>query len=95
VGAFGGFLTGSVTISNIMFGNFLSTAASAFGIESAKILALALVGGAAGNMIGLADILSAESVVGLKNKEREVLKGVIATCVIYIFLTGVAGMIIV
>jgi lactate permease len=95
VGAFGGFLTGSVTISNIMFGNFLSTAASAFGIESAKILALALVGGAAGNMIGLADILSAESVVGLKNKERDVLKGVIATCVIYVFLTGVAGMIIV
>jgi lactate permease len=95
VGAFGGFLTGSVTISNIMFGNFLSTAAFALQITHVKILALSLVGGAAGNMIGLADILSAESVVGLKNKEREVLKGVIVTCLIYVILTGIVGLIIV
>ena len=95
VGAFGGFLTGSVTISNIMFGNFLTTASFALGIASAKILALALVGGAAGNMIGLADILAAESVVGLKNKERAVLKGVIIPCLIYVALAGIIGMIIV
>lgn len=95
VGAFGGFLTGSVTVSNIMFGNFLSMAAFALGITPAKILALALVGGAAGNMIGLADILAAESVIDLKNKEREVLKGVIATCLIYVVLTGIVGLIIV
>lgn len=95
VGAFGGFLTGSVTISNIMFGNFLSTASLALNIAHAKILALSIVGAGAGNMIGLADILSAESVVGIKNKEIKILKGIIITCLIYVILTGLVGMIIV
>jgi len=92
VGAFGSFLTGSVTISNLMFGNFLAVAARDLGFGVDKILALAVVGGAAGNMIALADILAAETVVGLKHKEREVLKGVIFPCLIYVVLIGLVGM---
>lgn len=92
VGAFGSFLTGSVTISNLMFGNFLAVAAKDLGFGVDKILALTLVGGAAGNMVALADIMAAEAVVGLKNEERKVLKGVIIPCVIYIGLVGLTGM---
>jgi lactate permease len=94
VGAFGSFLTGSATVSNLMFGNFLATAAQDIGFSVDKILALALVGGAAGNMIALADIIAAEAVVGLKNQERKILKGVIIPCMIYIGLVGLAGMLI-
>ena len=92
VGAFGSFLTGSITVSNLMFGNFLASAARDLGLSIDKILALALVGGAAGNMIALADIMAAEAVVGLKNEERTILKGVIIPCAIYVILVGVAGL---
>ncbi len=95
VGAFGSFLTGSATVSNLMFGNFLAAAARDLGFSVDKILALALVGGAAGNMIALADIIAAEAVVGLKNEERKVLKGVIVPCAIYILLIGVTGLLLV
>jgi lactate permease len=92
VGGFGGFLTGSITVSNLMFGNFLAVAAKELGFGVDKILALALVGAAAGNMIALADIMAAEAVVGLKNEERTVLKGVIVPCIIYILLVGAIGL---
>jgi lactate permease len=91
ISAFGCFLTGSATVSNIMFGRFLEFASQAMNMDSAKILALALVGGSAGNMIGLADILAAEVVVGLKNQERAVLRGVIVPCLVYLLLVAAIG----
>jgi len=94
VGAFGSFLTGSATISNIMFGNFLNTASQIMNMNTAKILALELVGAAAGNMIALADIIAAEAVVGLRNKTRYVLKGVIIPCLIYIIIVGLVGLLV-
>ncbi|MEI6288695.1 MAG: L-lactate permease [bacterium] len=94
IGAFGSFVTGSATISNIMFGNFISIASTAMNFDVSKILALSVVGAAAGNMIALADILSAEAVVGLKNNERHVLRGVIVPCLIYLFLLGIIGVFI-
>lgn len=95
VGAFGSFLTGSATISNLMFGNFLGVSAGQLGFSVDKILALTVVGGAAGNMIALGDIITAETVVGLKNNERNVLRGVIMPCLIYILLVGLIGLLFV
>ena len=94
IGAFGSFITGSVTISNLMFGNIVSLAAIELNKNVSIILALTLVGAAAGNMIALADIISAESVVGLKNKERTVIKGVIVPCLFYLTMTGIVGLLI-
>ena len=94
VGAFGSFLTGSATVSNLMFGNFLALAAKSLGFAVDKILALALVGAAAGNMIALADIIAAEAVVGLKNEESKILRGVIIPCAIYVILIGIVGLIL-
>ena len=92
VGAFGGFMTGSVTVSNIMFGTLFSTAATNLGMSVTVILALAVVGAAAGNMIALADILTAEAVVGEKNAERQILKGVFIPCLTYLVLVGLIGL---
>lgn len=92
IGAFGSFITGSATISNLMFGNFLKIASEVMKFNFNYILALELVGAAAGNMIALADILSAETVVGLKHEERKILKGVILPCLIYVLLVGIAGL---
>jgi lactate permease len=95
IGMFGSFLTGSATLSNIMFGNLLNTASLAMGMSGAIILALGLSGAAAGNMIALADIIVAEAVVGMRNKTKEVLKKVIVPCLIYVVLVGLIGLLVV
>ncbi|PIP69105.1 hypothetical protein COW91_01185 [Candidatus Nomurabacteria bacterium CG22_combo_CG10-13_8_21_14_all_32_8] len=94
VGAFGAFMTGSVTISNIMFGNFFNTASLNLGFNQAIILSLLVVGAAAGNMVALADILAAEAVARVKNYERKILKGVIVPCLIYLSLVALIGFLI-
>jgi lactate permease len=91
LGAFGSFITGSATVANIMFGKILFDAATAMSLETAKILALCLVGGAAGNMIALADVITAETVVGLKNRERTLIWFLIIPCLLYILLSGLIG----
>jgi lactate permease len=94
IGSFGAFMTGSVTISNIMFGNLFNIASINLSLNTSIVLALGVVGAAAGNMIALADILTAEAVTGLKNSEVKVLKGVIVPCLIYLFIVGFIGLIV-
>ena len=57
----------------------------------AIILSMQMVGAAAGNMIALADVLPALAVVGLKNKEVEVIKKVLIPCLIYTILAAFDG----
>jgi len=94
IGAFGGFITGSVTVSNILFGNLFHTASLGLHFNSEVILSLGVVGAAAGNMIALADILTAEAVAGVKNSERQILKGVFIHCLIYLGLVGLIGILL-
>ena len=94
VGAFGSFITGSATISNIMFGNFFAVASANLNLNLGIILSLGVVGGAAGNMMALADILAAEAVAKVKNQEVQIIKGVLVPCLTYVILLGILGMII-
>jgi lactate permease len=94
IGAFGAFMTGSVTVSNIMFGHLFNMASINLHLNTSIILSLGVVGAAAGNMIALADILTAEAVTGMKNSEVEVLKGVIVPCLIYLTILGIIGIMI-
>lgn len=91
IGAFGSFLTGSATVSNLMFGSILQNSSQLLGLNTAIILSMQMVGAAAGNMIALADVLPALAVVGLKNKEVEVIKKVLIPCLIYTILAAFAG----
>jgi lactate permease len=92
IGAFGAFITGSVTVSNILFGNLFYTAAVGLNLNPQSVLSLGVVGAAAGNMVALSDILTAEAVVRVKNQEREILKGVFIPCMVYLILVGLIGM---
>jgi len=95
IGAFGSFITGSATISNIMFGNFFDTAGRVLGLDISTLLSLGVVGASAGNMIALADMLAGEAVVGVKNQERQILKGVFIPCTTYLVLVGIIGMLMI
>ncbi|HLP86676.1 MAG TPA: L-lactate permease [Candidatus Paceibacterota bacterium] len=94
IGAFGSFITGSVTISNIMFGNFFYVAATNLNFNPEVIMSLGVVGAATGNMLALSDILAAEAVAGVKNFETHIFKGVIIPCITCLLLIGILGIII-
>ncbi len=91
-GAFGSFMTGSVTTSNVLFGTLFHTASTNMGFNSQIILALLVVGAGLGNMIAMADILTAEAVIGEKNAERKIIKAVIVPCLICLVIVGLFGM---
>src|SRR5699024_11815389 len=72
IGAMGAFIAGSNTISNMMFSYFQWSTASQIGLSTdlaAQVVALQAIGGAAGNMISVHNVVAACAVVGLVNKE--------------------------
>lgn len=93
-GAFGSFMTGSVTTSNVLFGTLFNTASLGIGMNSQIILALLVVGAGLGNMIAMADILTAEAVIGVKNQERIIIKAVIIPCLTCLILVGMLGLLL-
>lgn len=86
VGAFGSFITGSVTTSNVMFGSIFEMASISAGLNTQVVLASLVVGAGLGNMIALADILTAEAVIGKRGFERKIVSKVIGPCLICLLI---------
>ena len=91
IGAFGAFIAGSATVSTLLFGKFQFLAAQNLGLDTAKILALQLVGAGIGNMVALTNVVAAQATVKLHHKEREILKFTVVPCLIYLILAGLFG----
>lgn len=92
VGAFGAFLAGSATVSNLLFGPLQAQAAESVGYAPQWILALQLVGAGAGNMIALPNLLAVEAAVGLRDQEAKLLRRLALPCGAYLMLAGIVGM---
>lgn len=65
LGALGSFLTGSATVSNLLFGPLQVQISSKLSLDQDLILALQLSGGAMGNMVSLLNIISVEGALGV------------------------------
>lgn len=94
VGALGAFIAGSNTVSNMMFSYFQFSTASQIGLgtDSASIVvALQAIGGAAGNMISVHNVVAAAAVVGLLNREGEVIRKTLVPMVFYVIQAGLIG----
>ena len=74
VGGLGAFITGSNTVSNMLFGLFQWDLAQQIETSRLIILATQVAGGAAGNMICINNIVAVTAVVGLANREGEIFK---------------------
>ncbi len=74
LGALGSFFAGSATISNLTFGGIQSAIAAETGVPVATLLALQSAGAAMGNMICIHNIVAVCAVLGLANREGEILK---------------------
>lgn len=67
IGVLGAFMTGSTTVSNVIFGPVQYSAAGILSVEPEQILALQLAGASLGNAVCLFNIIAAAAVVGIDN----------------------------
>lgn len=86
IGVLGAFMTGSTTVSNLIFGPVQYTAAQTLGYSSSLILGLQLAGGSLGNAVCLFNIIAAASVAEVRDYRgilrRNLLPVLLATLVI-------------
>ena len=88
IGGLGAFIAGSNTVSNMMFSSFQFNVGSQIGVDSTWIVALQAVGGAAGNMICVHNVVAASAVVGLLGKEGIVIRKTLFPFAYYALLAG-------
>ena len=91
IGAMGAFIAGSNTFSNMMFSLFQFATALKTGMTPGVIVALQAVGGAAGNMICVHNVVAASAVVGLLGKEGPLIRKTIIPMTYYLFMAGALG----
>ncbi|WP_074733397.1 L-lactate permease [Halobacillus karajensis] len=91
IGALGAFVAGSNTISNMMFSLFQFGTATNAGINPSLIVALQAVGGAAGNMICVHNVVAASAAAGLIGKEGELIRKTLIPTIYYVFFAGGIG----
>lgn len=94
LGALGAFFSGSNTIANLTFGGVQLSAAQNLGVSPVPFLALQNIGGAAGNMISISNIIAGGSVLGLVNKEGIILKKTILPLLVYCGVAGLLGLLL-
>ncbi|MGM0419957.1 MAG: L-lactate permease [Bacillota bacterium] len=88
VGILGAFISGSNTVSNIMFGGFQYETAVASGVEIIPTLSLQSAGGSAGNMICIHNVVAALTTVGLVGKEGLAIRKTIVVSLLYGLFIG-------
>ncbi len=93
LGAFGSFVAGSVTVSNMIFGAAQASAAQAVGYPAMVILALQLIGATAGNTISIPNIMAAQAAGDMSGNENEILRAVLPWVATYLALVIVLGLV--
>lgn len=91
IGGIGAFIAGSNTVSNMMFALFQYDVGSQIGVDPTWVVALQAVGGAAGNMICVHNVVAAAAVVGLVGKEGTVIRKTLLPFLYYALLLGALG----
>ncbi|KUO52933.1 MAG: lactate permease [Desulfitibacter sp. BRH_c19] len=91
IGALGAFIAGSNTVSNMMFSLFQHGVATEIGVSGATVVALQAVGGAAGNMICVHNVVAACATVGLVGVEGKLIRWALIPMTYYLIATGILG----
>lgn len=94
VGELGSFIAGSATVSAITFSPVQLEIASTYGLNENLILSLGLLGGAAGNMICVHNVVSVATVVNATGEEGNIIKKTVFPALIYALIVGLAAIII-
>ncbi|TKW65548.1 MAG: L-lactate permease [Paracoccus denitrificans] len=95
IGAMGAFVAGSNTISNMMFSLFQFSTAQQIGLGAAgagTVVALQAIGGAAGNMICVHNVVAASATVGLTDREGALIRKTLIPMGYYVVQGGLIGL---
>ncbi len=95
IGGLGSFVAGSNTVSNMMFSLFQFGVGERIGVDPSWVVALQVVGGSAGNMICVHNVVAASAVVGLIGKEGAIIRLTLLPFFYYALLPGSLGYLIV
>ncbi|MDE2660138.1 MAG: L-lactate permease [Acidobacteriota bacterium] len=91
IGGLGAFVAGSNTVSNMMFSLFQFGVGERLAVDPGWVVALQAVGGAAGNMICVHNVVAASAVVGLVGREGAVIRRTLVPFVYYALVPGALG----
>jgi len=94
IGAFGAFIAGSNTVSDILFGLFQFEAAQQIGAPTQIVVAAQAVGGAIGNLVAIHNVVAALTVVGLIGEEGRVIRLEMIPVLYYGVATGVVTLVL-
>ena len=95
IGGIGAAVAGSNTVSNMMFSLFQFEMGERIAVDPTWIVSLQAVGGAAGNMICVHNVVATSAVVGLLGREGAVIRMTVIPFVYYALLPGSVGYLIV
>lgn len=88
VGGLGAFITGSNTVSDLLFGEFQWGVAQKLELSRSILVASQVVGGAVGNMVCIHNIVAASAVVGLSGYEGLILRRTVWPFLLYSTVVG-------
>jgi len=89
IGVLGAFVSGSNTVSNILFASLQFETASILGMPEVLIVALQVIGGSVGNMICVNNVVAACATVGAIGVEGKIIKRNTITTIIYCIIAAV------
>lgn len=91
VGGLGAFITGSNTVSDLLFAEFQWGVATQLDLPRQIIVAAQAVGGGMGNMICIHNIVAVCAVVGLSGMEGQILKRTVWPFLLYGLVVGIVA----
>ncbi len=94
IGGIGAFVAGSNTISNMMFSLFQFEVGERIGTDPTWVVALQAVGGAAGNVICVHNVVAASAVVGMTGREGDVIRKTALVFFYYVLVAGILGLLL-
>jgi len=94
VGELGSFITGSATVSTLTFSPVQYQIAQQYNLNPELILGLQVMGGAAGNMICVHNVVSVSTVVKTEGQEGLIIKKTLFPALLYALLAGISALIL-
>lgn len=89
IGVLGAFISGSNTVSNVLFSSFQFETASILQMPEILVVALQVIGGATGNMICVNNVVAACATVGAIGVEGKIIRRNAIPCFIYTILVAI------
>jgi lactate permease len=94
LGAIGALIAGSATVSTLTMAPVQYSIAMDTGLPFVIVLALQMIGAAAGNALAIHNVVSASVVVGLIHRENTIMRRLFMPTLIYLAVTALIGAVI-